>query len=150
MSDYIIVTDSTANLPEEMIEKYNLKILSLNYYVDDKEYKGYVKGENNDLSAFYKMMREKKDIKIRTDEEKKEITTRINRIIGQLNGVKNMVLENRYCNDVLIQLSAIDKSIKSLANVVLDSHMHTCLIEHIENKDYGIIDEIIDLVKRFQ
>lgn len=63
MSDYIIVTDSTANLPEEMIEKYNLKILSLNYYVDDKEYKGYVKGENNDLSAFYKMMREKKDIK---------------------------------------------------------------------------------------
>jgi DNA-binding FrmR family transcriptional regulator len=93
---------------------------------------------------------EKKDIKIRTDEEKKEITTRINRIIGQLNGVKNMVIENRYCNDVLIQLSAIDKSIKSLANVVLDSHMHTCLIEHIENKDYGIIDEIIDLVKRFQ
>jgi hypothetical protein len=47
---------------------------------------------------------EKKDIKIRTDEEKKEITTRINRIIGQLNGVKNMVIENRYCNDVLIQL----------------------------------------------
>ena len=68
---------------------------------------------------------EKKDIKIRTDEEKKEITTRINRIIGQLNGVKNMVLEDRYCNDVLIQLSAIDKSVKSLANVVLDSHMHT-------------------------
>lgn len=93
---------------------------------------------------------EKKDIKVRTDEEKKEITTRINRIIGQLNGVKNMVIENRYCNDVLIQLSAIDKSVKSLANVVLDSHMHTCLIEHIENKDYGIIDEIIDLVKRFQ
>ena len=89
-------------------------------------------------------------VKVRTEDEKKDITTRINRIIGQLNGIKNMVDEDRYCNDVLIQLSAVDKSIKSLANVVLDSHMHTCLIEHIENKDYAIIDEIIDLVRRFQ
>ena len=92
----------------------------------------------------------KRTMKVRTEEEKKEITTRINRIIGQLNGVKNMILEDKYCNDVLIQLSAIDKSVKSLANVVLDSHMHTCLIEHIENKDYQIIDEIVDLFKRFQ
>ena len=89
-------------------------------------------------------------MKVRTDEEKKAITSRINRIIGQLNGIKNMIDEDKYCNDVLIQLSAVDKSVKSLANLVLDSHMHTCLIEHIENKDYEIIDEIIDLVRRFQ
>lgn len=89
-------------------------------------------------------------MKVRTDLEKKDIVNRINRIVGQLNGIKNMVLEDRYCNDVLIQLSAVDKSVKSLANVVLDAHMHTCLIEHIENKDYEIIDEIIDLVRRFQ
>ncbi len=89
-------------------------------------------------------------MKVRTDEEKKSITSRINRIIGQLNGIKNMIDEDKYCNDVLIQLSAVDKSVKSLANLVLDSHMHTCLIEHIENKDYEIIDEIIDLVRRFQ
>ena len=50
----------------------------------------------------------------------------------------------------LIQLSAVDKSIKSLANLILDKHMHTCLIEHIENKDYEIIDEIVDLFRRFQ
>lgn len=91
-----------------------------------------------------------KKTKVRTEEEKKTITNRINRIIGQLNGVKNMIDEDRYCNDVLIQLSAIDKSVKSLANLVLDAHMHTCLIEHIENKDYEIIDEIINLVRRFQ
>ena len=91
-----------------------------------------------------------KKTKVRTEEEKKNIQTRINRIIGQLNGIKNMIDEDKYCNDVLIQLSAVDKSVKSLANVVLDAHMHTCLIEHIENKDYEIIDEIIDLVRRFQ
>lgn len=91
-----------------------------------------------------------KKTKVRTEDEKKNIINRLNRIIGQLNGIKNMVLEDKYCNDVLIQLSAVDKSVKSLANLVLDSHMHTCLISHIENKEYEIIDEIIDLVRRFQ
>ena len=88
--------------------------------------------------------------KERKVEEKKELEKRINRIIGSLNGVKNMIEDDRYCDDILIQLSAIDKSVKSLANLILDNHMHTCLITHIENKDYEIIDQIIDLVRRFQ
>lgn len=49
-----------------------------------------------------------------------------------MNGIKKMIEDDRYCDDILIQLSAIDKSIKSLANVILDNHMHTCLIENIE------------------
>lgn len=88
--------------------------------------------------------------KVRTEEEKKEIVTRLNRIAGQINGIKRMIEEDRYCDDVLIQLSAVDKSVKSLANVILDAHMHTCLIEHIQNGDFGVIDEIVDLFKRFQ
>lgn len=59
---YTIVTDSTANLPDEMIEKYQVEILSLNYYVDGKEYKGYEKGKRTDLARFYEMMRNKKEI----------------------------------------------------------------------------------------
>lgn len=51
-NDYVIVTDSTANLPEDMIEKYGLEILSLNYYVDGEEYKGYIKGQKTDLAHF--------------------------------------------------------------------------------------------------
>ena len=88
--------------------------------------------------------------KHRSEEDKKELEKRINRIIGSLNGIKNMINEDRYCDDILIQLSAVNKSIKSVANIVLDNHMHTCLIEHIENKDYEIIDEIVDLFRRFQ
>lgn len=89
-------------------------------------------------------------VKNRSIEEKKVITTRLNKIIGQMNGIKNMVEEDRYCDDILIQLSAIDKSIKSLANLILDSHMHTCLIENIKEDNYEVIDEIVDLFKRFQ
>lgn len=61
-NNYVIVTDSTANLPYEMIEKYGVEVLSLNYYVDDQEYKGYEKGKEMDLTRFYQMMREKKHI----------------------------------------------------------------------------------------
>lgn len=60
--NYAIVTDSTANLPEEIMERYEVEVLSLNYYVDGKEYKGYVKGQKMDLASFYDMMREKKEI----------------------------------------------------------------------------------------
>lgn len=86
----------------------------------------------------------------RSDEDKNKLVTRINKLIGQMNGIKKMIEDDRYCDDILIQLSAIDKSIKSLANVILDNHMHTCLIENIENGNYEVINEIIDLFKRLQ
>ncbi len=89
-------------------------------------------------------------IKVRTEEEKKAMTSRINKITGQLNGIKEMILNDRYCDDVLIQLSAVDKSIKSLANLILDKHMHSCLIENIKEGNYEVVDEIVDLFKRFQ
>ncbi len=89
-------------------------------------------------------------IKIRTEEDKKKIINRIQRLIGQMNGVKNMIEDNRYCDDVLIQLAAIDKAIKSLANVILEDHMHSCLIENIQNGNVEVVDEIVDLFKRFQ
>lgn len=89
-------------------------------------------------------------IKERTIEEKKTLINRLNRINGQIKGITKMIEEDRYCDDILIQLSAIDKSIKSLANVILDNHMHSCLIEKIKKEEYEVIDEIVDLFKRFQ
>lgn len=87
---------------------------------------------------------------IRNDEEKLDLCKRINRIQGQINGIKNMIENNRYCDDILIQLSAVDKAIKSLANQILDRHLHTCIIENIKNGNESVIDEISDLFKRFQ
>lgn len=88
--------------------------------------------------------------KKRTEDEKKKIESRINRLVGQMNGIKKMVDEDRYCDDILIQLSAIDKSIKSLANYILENHMHSCVVENINNGNYQVLDEIVDLFKRFQ
>ncbi len=91
-----------------------------------------------------------KKTKVRTKEQKKALNARINRIAGQLNGVKRMIDEDRYCDDILIQLAAIDKSVKSLSAVILENHMHTCLIENIQTGNLDVVDEIVDLFKRFQ
>ena len=88
--------------------------------------------------------------KKRSEEEKKILITRMNRLIGQMNGVKKMIEEDRYCDDILIQLSAIDKSVKSIANLLLDKHMHSCLIENIQEGNLEVVDEIVDLFRRFQ
>ncbi len=85
----------------------------------------------------------------RTDEEKKLITNRINRIEGQLRGVKKMIEADTYCNDVLIQMSAIQNSIKSLSNHILENHLYSCVTRDLENENLEIIDELINLFKKF-
>ena len=55
--NFEIITDSSANLPETLVEKYRLHILSLMFLVGDKEYYSYVKGEVTDIKKFYTMMR---------------------------------------------------------------------------------------------
>lgn len=86
----------------------------------------------------------------RSSEDKKDLENRINRIIGQMNGIKNMIEDNRYCGDIIIQLSAIDKAIKSLANLMLEKHLHTCVERDIHNGNYEVLDEIAEMFKRFQ
>ena len=57
-----IVTDSSSNLPEELIDRYQLPILSLVFRVGDEEYRSYTKGIKTDLKQFYDMMRRKEKI----------------------------------------------------------------------------------------
>lgn len=86
----------------------------------------------------------------RTDEDKKTIVNRLNRIEGQIRGISNMITNDRYCDEILVQLSAIDKSIKSLANFILDKHMKSCVKENLLKGNDTVLDEIVDLFKRFQ
>ena len=103
-------------------------------------------------SGKYKVYNETERYKLhpRDLDAKKKLINRMKRMIGQLNGIMKMIEDDRYCDDVLIQLSAVDKSIKSLANSILEEHMHSCVIESLKNGNEEAIDEIIDLFKRFQ
>lgn len=86
---------------------------------------------------------------IRSEEDKKNLINRISRISGQVDGVKKMIENDRYCPDILIQLASIEKSIKSLSSIILDNHMHSCVIKGIKEGDESKIDEVIDLFRRF-
>ena len=85
----------------------------------------------------------------RSDEEKKRIISRLNRISGQINGITKMVESDAYCNDVLVQLSAVKNSVKSLSTYILENHLYMCVTRDLENGELDTIDELISLFKRF-
>ena len=85
----------------------------------------------------------------RSANEKKLILNRLNRIGGQIKGIGKMVEDEAYCNDLLIQLSAVENSIKSLSTHILETHLYTCVPRELEKGEYETIDELISLFKRF-
>ena len=85
----------------------------------------------------------------RSEEFQKDLSQRINRVIGQLNGVQAMLNENRYCGDVLIQLAAAESAVRSIAIKVLHDHLETCVVEQIQQGHTEVIDEVMQLVKKF-
>lgn len=86
--------------------------------------------------------------KHRTESEKKEITTRLKTIEGQVRGIIGMIEDDRYCDEVLVQISAIHNSLKSLGNQILKSHLSTCVVDDIKNNKVEIIDDVMDLIRR--
>lgn len=86
----------------------------------------------------------------RNDDGKKKLVNRCNRIAGQMSGVKAMIEEDRYCEDILIQLAAIGNSIKSLSLEILDEHMNTCMVEHIKAGNTEVVDSVLELIKRYR
>lgn len=87
--------------------------------------------------------------RVREPSEKKALKARVNRLIGQMNGIGKMIEDDRYCGDILTQLAAIEKSVKSLSAVVLKSHMRSCLVHDVLNGNLEGIDEIVELFQRF-
>lgn len=86
----------------------------------------------------------------RDEAGQKQLQNRINRIIGQLNGIKNMIGENRYCGDILIQIGAVESALQSVGYIVLQEHMQTCVVEEIKNGNEAIMEEAIELIKKLK
>ncbi len=85
----------------------------------------------------------------RSDDEKRQIRNRLNRMKGQISGIEKMIEEDAYCNDILIQVVAVEKSMKSLANFILENHLYKCVTDDLEHGNFEVVDELISLFKRF-
>ncbi|NMH73411.1 metal-sensing transcriptional repressor [Bacillus sp. RO2] len=74
--------------------------------------------------------------------------SRLNRIEGQVRGVKRLVEEDTYCDDVLTQISAVQSALNGLGKMLLEGHMKSCIVERIQDGDTEVIDELLVTVKR--
>ena len=86
--------------------------------------------------------------KYREDKEKNSLATRLNRIEGQVRGVKAMVEEDRYCVDILTQVAAIQAALNSFNKELLARHIKTCVAEDIKQGKDEAVDELCELLKK--
>lgn len=81
--------------------------------------------------------------KERPEKEYKDLVNRLNRIEGQVRGIKKMVENDAYCTDILIQVSAVNAALNSFNKVLLANHIRTCVAEDIRAGKEETIDELV-------
>ncbi len=89
-----------------------------------------------------------------TQQEKQNIQNRLSRVEGQIAGIKRMIGEDRYCVDVLTQVSAVLSALRRVEDDILYQHLHTCVAHAMRSGEKGDqkekVDEIIDLLNKFR
>ncbi len=86
--------------------------------------------------------------KIRTPEEYKSLIHRLNRIEGQIRGIRKMVETNAYCTDILIQVSAATAALNAFNKELLANHIKTCVADNIKQGNDEIIDELLKALQK--
>ena len=81
--------------------------------------------------------------KERSPEEYKDLIHRLNRIEGQIRGIKGMVERNAYCTDILMQVSAVNAALNSFNRVLLENHIKTCVAKDIQDGKEETVDELL-------
>jgi DNA-binding FrmR family transcriptional regulator len=86
-------------------------------------------------------------------EHRAELVNRLHRIEGQVRGIERMVEDDRYCIDVITQISAVTTALESLAFEILDDHVNHCVAGALESGDAAVAaekrDELLAAVRRF-
>ena len=86
--------------------------------------------------------------KERTKEEYKSLMNRLNRIEGQVRGVKKMLENDAYCVDILTQVAAINSALHSFNRVLLSDHIKTCVADNIREGNEEVIDELVNTLQK--
>lgn len=80
---------------------------------------------------------------------KNDLTTRLNRIEGQIRGIKGMIDKDVYCDDIITQLSATQSAINSVAKILLDGHLKGCVVNRLSEGDATVLDELVKTIQKF-
>ena len=80
---------------------------------------------------------------MRSDEERKKLIHRLNRIEGQIRGIRGMIEKNAYCTDILIQSAAVNSAVNSFNKELIASHIRGCVARDIRDGKDDVIDELV-------
>ena len=84
-----------------------------------------------------------------TEKEEKDLLNRLSRIEGQVRGIKAMVQDERYCPDILVQVSAVQSALNGFCKVLLSNHIKTCVVEDIRNgNEETAVAELCETIKK--
>ena len=86
--------------------------------------------------------------KVRSEKEYKDLIHRLNRIEGQIRGIKGMVEKDAYCTDILTQVAAANAALNSFNKVLLGNHIRECVATQIRNGNDEVIDELTEIMKK--
>ena len=86
--------------------------------------------------------------KHRTEGEYKKLMNRLNRIEGQIRGIKGMLEKDAYCTDILVQVAAVNSALNSFNKELLAEHIRTCVIEDIKAGKEDTVDDLVDTIKK--
>ena len=86
--------------------------------------------------------------KERSQQEYKDLIMRLNRIEGQIRGIRGMVERDAYCTDILTQVSAASAALSSFTKVLLSNHIKTCVAQDIRNGKDETIDELVNTLQK--
>jgi DNA-binding FrmR family transcriptional regulator len=83
-----------------------------------------------------------------SDKTKNNLISRLNRVEGQIRGVKGMIEKDTYCDDVLNQIAAAQSALNSVGKLLLEGHMKSCVVERIQAGEHEVIDELLITVNK--
>ncbi len=83
-----------------------------------------------------------------SEKTKQNLVTRLNRIEGQVRGIKGLIDKDTYCDDVITQIAATQAAINSVAKLLLEGHMKSCVLERIQEGDTDVLDEVLITIQK--
>ena len=86
--------------------------------------------------------------KVRNEKDIKDLMNRLNRIEGQIRGIKRMLEEDAYCIDIINQVSAANCALNSFTKVILANHIKSCVAEDVKEGSEEKLDELVKTLQK--
>ena len=87
--------------------------------------------------------------KVRSEAELKSLIHRLNRIEGQIKGIRKMVESDVYCTDILVQVAAVNSALNGFSKELMANHIRTCVVDDIREGKDETVDELVAIMQKF-